>query len=87
MWKIGVTVQNLTKRFSYKEETLSLIWSKSLPYSEAVSLEKEIKTSTREMRYNKDQKLLANGGDYELYYENIFPTYEKVKELLDACTN
>lgn len=87
MWKIGVTVQNLNKRFSYKEETLSLIWSKSLPYSEAVSLEKEIKTSTREVRYNKDKKLLANGGDYELYYENIFPTYEKVKELLDACTN
>ena len=84
MWKIGVTCQNLEDRFGYTGETMEVIWAQEMVYSGAVVLEKRIKMSTRDIRYSGNEKLLKNGGDYELFYKNVLPTYETVKDILDG---
>lgn len=74
MYKLGITTQNVEQRFSISDE-ISVLWTKELPYSEAIAIEHNIHTKFTTHRYKGSLPLLKD-GTYELYHNNIFKTYE-----------
>jgi len=66
-YKIGVTTQQLNKRFNYI--SYDILYAEILPYEKAIELEHTIHTKLSHLRYSG--KPLLKGGNTELYNKNI----------------